>query len=237
MSKFSIRPLYLQVRDALAERIASGEWKPNTTVPNETDLARELGVSPGTMRKALDLLESDGLVTRRQGRGTFVNDPASPELATRYNKLYGANGEHIIGEIETLAIVERPANAAERGRLRLDTQDLVYRITRVRSHAGKVYLTEEASLPAALFPRLAETDLRAHGIVAIAHAYGVLLGEAVERVSLGAASAQTAKMLNIVEQQPILILDRIIKTRDGRIAEWRMAGCTMGEMHYKVETT
>ena len=65
---FSNRPLYLQLSDALAERIAKGEWKPHAAIPNEGDLAREFGVSPGTMRKALDLLEGQRLVSRRQGR-------------------------------------------------------------------------------------------------------------------------------------------------------------------------
>ena len=40
-SRFSNRPLYLQLRDALAERIANGEWKPTAAIPNESDLARE----------------------------------------------------------------------------------------------------------------------------------------------------------------------------------------------------
>jgi len=70
-SRFSTRPLYLQVRDALGERIAGGEWKPSTAIPNEGDLARQFGVSPGTMRKALDLLEAERLLTRRQGRGNL----------------------------------------------------------------------------------------------------------------------------------------------------------------------
>ena len=48
-SRFSTRPLYLQVRDALGERIAGGEWKPSTAIPNEGDLARQFGVSPGTI--------------------------------------------------------------------------------------------------------------------------------------------------------------------------------------------
>ena len=52
----------------------SGEWKPGSAIPNESDLAREFGVSAGTMRKALDLMEGEHLLTRRQGRGTFVND-------------------------------------------------------------------------------------------------------------------------------------------------------------------
>src|SRR4051812_41587123 len=51
---FSTRPLYLQLRDALAERVAGGEWRPGAAIPNEGDLAREFGVSAGTMRKALD---------------------------------------------------------------------------------------------------------------------------------------------------------------------------------------
>ncbi|HXE85900.1 MAG TPA: GntR family transcriptional regulator, partial [Hyphomicrobiaceae bacterium] len=45
------------MRDMLAERIARREWKPGFVVPNEGELARELGVSAGTVRKALDLME------------------------------------------------------------------------------------------------------------------------------------------------------------------------------------
>ena len=85
--RFSNRPLYLQLRDALAERIAGGQWKPGSAIPNESDLAREFGVSTGTMRKALDLMETERLLTRRQGRGTFVNDHASDELSARFSNL------------------------------------------------------------------------------------------------------------------------------------------------------
>jgi GntR family transcriptional regulator len=49
----SVRPLYLQLRDALAARISSGEWQSGALIPNEGDLAREYSVSPGTMRKVL----------------------------------------------------------------------------------------------------------------------------------------------------------------------------------------
>jgi len=104
VTKFSVEPLYIQVRDSLATRIASGEWKPNTTIPNEMDLARELGVSPGTMRKSLDLLELEGLVTRKQGRGTFINDLMSPALASRYSHFCSSRGERLIGEMKVLEV-------------------------------------------------------------------------------------------------------------------------------------
>jgi len=236
MSQFSTRPLYLQVRDAVAGRIASGEWKPNTAVPNENELARELGVSPGTMRKALDLLEHEGLITRRQGRGTFVNDPASFELATRYNRIHALDGKRIVGDIKVLEMNEAPATQLERERLHLREGELVFRLKRTRAYKGKNYLAEEVALPAALFPKLLETDLCSGGIVKIAYAYGVLLGPAVERISVGLASPLAAENLNLAEGAPIFILDRTIATRDGRPAEWRKAECTMADMHYRVET-
>ena len=67
--KFSKRPLYLQVRDLLAQRIAKGDWKPGAMLPSEDELARQLGVSMGTMRKALDGLEEERMVLRRRGSG------------------------------------------------------------------------------------------------------------------------------------------------------------------------
>src|SRR5207302_253934 len=73
-SKLSRRPLYMQVCDELIKRMTDGHWKPGSLLPNEIDLARELDVSPGTMRKALDVLEADKLVERRQGHGTVVTD-------------------------------------------------------------------------------------------------------------------------------------------------------------------
>jgi GntR family transcriptional regulator len=86
-SKLSTEPLYTQVRNLLAQRIARGVWSPGSMLPNEGELARELGVSPGTVRKALDVLESDRLVLRRQGRGTSVVDLATGEVAARFSNL------------------------------------------------------------------------------------------------------------------------------------------------------
>src|SRR5262245_39987981 len=124
----STRALYVQVRDALAGRIATGEWKPGFAVPNEGDLAGDLGGSSGTVRKALELLEADKLITRRQGRGTVVNDPASHELACRFIRIRTADGERVSGEVTSQAISEGAANELECSRLRLRAGERVYRI-------------------------------------------------------------------------------------------------------------
>jgi GntR family transcriptional regulator len=231
------RPLYLQLRDALAERIAGGAWKPGTAIPNESELAREFNVSAGTMRKALDLMEGERLLTRRQGRGTFVNDQTSHELALRFSNLRLASGERISGQIETVDISEKPASEAERARLRLGPKDRVYRMRRRRIFENRPFMIEDVSLPAALFPALTDRMPLSQRVTLLAQQYGILLGKAEERITLGLASADAAKALTIEVSSPVLVLDRVVLTLDARPVEWRLAQCHLAGKYYMAQMT
>jgi GntR family transcriptional regulator len=68
-------PRYHQIAQSLRERIARGEPGPGGRLDDQRSLAREFGVTLMTLRQALDLLERDGLITRRHGLGTFVASP------------------------------------------------------------------------------------------------------------------------------------------------------------------
>jgi DNA-binding LacI/PurR family transcriptional regulator len=70
----SPNPLYLQIARTLRERIASGTLRPLDRLPPEVELARDLEVSRGTIRQAFDILVQEGLLTRTQGKGTFISD-------------------------------------------------------------------------------------------------------------------------------------------------------------------
>src|SRR5262249_39924464 len=150
-------------------------------LPNESDLGRELGVSSGTVRKAMELLEADKLVTRRQGRGTFVRDPASDELACRFIRLRTADGESVSGEVVSQVMSEGVADDLERRRLRLGAGDGVYRIRRVRHHRGRNLMVADVTLPAVLYPRLAGKSDIPTRVGALAPWNGMLLGRAEER--------------------------------------------------------
>jgi GntR family transcriptional regulator len=184
------------------------------------------------MRRSLDLLESEGLLTRRQGRGTFVNDPSSQALAHRFNNIHRADGTRVVGEVRTLDMASAEASGHERARLNLASGDHVYRITRIRSYLAKAFMFEEASLPVALFPGLMETALPSHRLVDIARAYHLPLGGAEERISVEAPSRVAAEALSLAPGTHVLSLDRVIRTRDGRPAEWRRAECVLNGMHY-----
>jgi GntR family transcriptional regulator len=234
-SHFSTRPLYLQLRDALAERVAAGEWKPGTAIPNESELAREFGVSAGTMRKALDLLEGEHLLTRRQGRGTFVNDQSSEELAVRFCNVRKSDGDRIHSQFKDVEIADGVADEMEQARLQLGPKDRVHRVRRIRIDKGRPFMVEMLSMPAALFPGLAKVGDSVAHLAELAQRYGILLGRAEERVSVEIAPASIAKALGIAAGSPLIVLDRTVLTLDRRPIEWRVGRCHLAGGHYLAE--
>ena len=72
------RNLAQQTADSLYGRIVNGgTWGPGDRLPNENELAEQLGVSRGTLREAIRLLTAQGILTAQKGRGTFVAENAS----------------------------------------------------------------------------------------------------------------------------------------------------------------
>jgi GntR family transcriptional regulator len=232
----SRRALYLQVRDALAKRIATGEWRSGSAIPNGGDLAREIGVSSGTMRKALDLLEAQKLITRRPGRGTFVNDQASDEVACRFIRLRAADGESLSGEVTSQTITEGSADELECSRLGLGAGDGVYRIRRVRRHKGRNFLVADITLPSALYPRLAGQSDIPHRVGALAPWNGMLLGKAQERVSIRESPADVSHLLGVAAGTPVMFLDCVLFLLETQLpAAWRVGHVHMPNAYYRAE--
>lgn len=73
INKFNSVPIYQQIRDLLLQDINNGKLRPHTKVPSENDLARLYDVSRMTINKVMNELAREGLLYRRQGKGTFVS--------------------------------------------------------------------------------------------------------------------------------------------------------------------
>jgi GntR family transcriptional regulator len=215
------------------QRIVVGHWKPGATLPNETQLAQQLGISIGTVRKALDLMELERIVTRRQGRGTFVNDYASAENTFPFSMFHDFEGQRISGHKRGRSLSRGPANAEEAARLGLRRGDEVIKIERIREHQGQTFMTEVCFLPARLFTRLPE-DFGSYRLSALAQINSILVGRADERVDIVAASEVTAQDLDVAEATPLLRLDRVIFSDHEDPLEWRVAHCFMRNERYLV---
>ncbi len=68
-------PLYLQIAEILRQNLNSEVWKPGKMLPTISDLAAEYSVAKITVRQALQILEAEGLIESRRGRGTTVLPP------------------------------------------------------------------------------------------------------------------------------------------------------------------
>jgi len=233
--RFSTRPLYLQVKDMLVQRIVAGAWKPGAAIPNEIELSRELGISVGTVRKALDEMEGERLISRRQGRGTFVIDQASNECAIRFSNIRDSDGIRIAGEIQSCEIVPASANESEARLLQLRNGEPVLRMHRVRTHNDAPFMVEDSTIPQARFPGLAQQNEIAPSIVVLAQRYGVLLVRAKERVSVTTANSDVAGELKVAKGTPLLQLDCVVFAIDGRPIERRLALCNLRDNYYMAE--
>ena len=80
LSDNSLIPLYRQVMDSLSADIENGTYQVGARIPSETELSDIYDVSRITVRRAVTELSSEGILTKKQGKGTFVN---APKLSTK----------------------------------------------------------------------------------------------------------------------------------------------------------
>lgn len=86
------KPLYAQVEEIIRQRLIDNYWNPGEALPSEIQLAAELGVSQGTVRKALNDMVAENLLVRRQGRGTFVSEHTERRALFLFFNLVGEDG-------------------------------------------------------------------------------------------------------------------------------------------------
>jgi GntR family transcriptional regulator len=70
-------PFYFQLKQLIRDEIGDGRWEAGARIPSENELCEHFGVSRTTVRQALAELESEGLLYKEKGRGTFVAEPRS----------------------------------------------------------------------------------------------------------------------------------------------------------------
>jgi len=228
------RPLYRQVRETLLRRIAEGHLAPGETVPNEHALALELGVSQGTVRKALDSLAAENLVERRQGKGTTVVEVTPARSLFKFFRIARPGGERLTPESQKASTRRRKATKLERASLELTANELVVEIARVRRVDDTPAIRETIVVPVKRFPDLDRTPIPNTIYALYQRRYGINIVSADEELRAVAAGREDAKALGIAPGAPLLEITRKAFDIDGKPIELRLSRCDTRHLVYAV---
>lgn len=228
-------PLYKKVRAILVQRIAEGQWTPGQLLPSESDIARELGVSQGTVRKALDAMTADHITVRKQGRGTFVATHDDARVLFQFFRLKADTEEPQFPDSQTSHVETGTADAGAAEALGLEAGAPIVIVRRIRTLSEMPCIDETLVLPAQLFPGIATLDLPNNLYKLYATRFGITIGRAVERIKATAASRSQARRLQLPAGTPLLQIDRVSETINGIRAEWRISLCRTDAFHYRAD--
>ncbi len=229
-------PLYIQIKELLIAKLSKGEWLPGNIIPSEIQLAQELGVSQGTVRKAITELVENNVLTRRQGRGTFVSTHDINRALFHFFHITDGKGQKVLPDSRVLRCSRKPASRKEAAKLNLSVGTRVIRIERIRNIANKPTITETITLPAKLFNALGKEDncdLPNRLYELYEKQFGINIHSAEEQLRAVSASKKEATLLNLEAGTPLLEIERVALTLDKTPIELRISRCSTKSHYYQ----
>jgi GntR family transcriptional regulator len=209
-------PFYYQITDILLRKIESEEFKPHERIPSEDELAAIFNVSRMTVRQAILKLVNEGKLYRRQGYGTFV---AEPKIERKVARLTSATLDIREAGLEPGSIilekkVFKPAEEVRRI-LKLNNEDDVIEIIRLRLADGEPIAIGQAILPVRLFPQLASAELESVLSLTqfLEEEYGCKIAYAEQKIQAVSADSYQSKLLKIKKGSSLLYLNRIFYSK------------------------
>ncbi|RME64979.1 MAG: GntR family transcriptional regulator [Alphaproteobacteria bacterium] len=229
------RPLYRQVYDYLVKQISEGAWKAAEALPSEQALAAELGVSQGTVRKALDVMAAEKLIERRQGKGTYVAEHTQERALFRFFRLARPEGERVLPECGAEEVKRRRASARDANKLELPADAAVVEIKRTRLVDGAPAVFETIIIPESIFPDIEQYAPLPNALYSLYQTvYGVNIVQTIEELRADLVRKEDAKRLHLPLGAPLLHIDRIAVALDGMKVEWRISRCDTTHLVYAV---
>ena len=234
-------PLYQQIKSLLLSDLRAGLWRPGEAIPSELEFAARFRVSQGTVRKAIDELAADNLLTRRQGKGTFVTTHAEQQIEYRFLKLVPDTGDPSTegpAERHIISCQRLPADAAVARALCLAAGDTVLQARRVLSFSHVPTILEDVWLPAEPFAGLTTARLADYqgSMYALFEAeFGVRMVRAEENIRAVVADARQARLLQVAPGTPLLSVERVAHTFHDAPMELRRGWYRTDTHHYHNE--
>jgi GntR family transcriptional regulator len=219
----SSHSLYYQLKELIKRQIAQNIWKLDEMIPSENELAATYGLSVGTVKKALSVLVDEGVLYRRQGRGTFV---ARPDFKRSFIRFFRYNlSDDELGEFPSSKVLSSDIvtpSSRIRKILNLSEKDQVLTIKRVRFLKDLPLMIEDLYLSQKIFKGFEQVDISKELLYPIYDTkYNTPIIWADEFLWPKIANTKIATVLEIEPGDPVISIERIAYTHGDEPAEFR----------------
>ncbi|MEG1166090.1 MAG: GntR family transcriptional regulator, partial [Oscillospiraceae bacterium] len=190
-------PLYSQLVSIVKRNITAGTLSPGGLLPSEAELCKTFNVSRSTVRQAIGSLESEGLVVRKQGRGTFV---AEPKMRRKTENVYSFTSEiSAMGLTPSSTLIEFEVIEPTPDLIKMlelsSAEGGVYRFTRIRNVEGEPLILETSFYPQYIYPKLSRELLQTHSFYSLLYEVGIAPASAVDSYEAVVLGREEAEML------------------------------------------
>lgn len=211
-------PIYRQIEHWMQQQIAGGAWPEHYKLKSEDDLAAELGVSRGTVRKAVAALTAEGVLTRVHGRGTFVSSSRIEQpLAER---LITFSEDLISRQIpfETRVLEQSVIHPSERVASLLSVppgaEVLYLKRVRIVNRTPLIVLHNHVKIERCW--GIEKVDFTRYRLFeALEDLFGLELDWAQRTFEAQVANGELADLLKIPEGDPLMYLEQVLYLQDG----------------------
>jgi GntR family transcriptional regulator len=204
-------PLYTQLYDILRGKISASEWRPGDMIPPESELIERYQVSRTTVRQVLDMLVSEGLIFRQQGRGTFVAHPTVEQGLVRiisFTDDMRQRGFEPGTQVLFSGLLSASPEIAEK--LQIEPGEELARIERLRMADGEPMSLEESNLVHRYCPGILEGDYASNPLrEALERGYGIRWLRAKQVIRAIPPTRRLAELLCLESRSAVLYVERV----------------------------
>ncbi|MDV4150708.1 GntR family transcriptional regulator [Clostridium sp. AL.422] len=215
---------YEEIAASIKQKIANGDYKANDQLPFEKDLCDKFNASKMTVKKALDLLVAEGLIVKRRGAGTFVKDISQDDIVdlSIQNQFAGLSaimrGHNIESEVLDFKIINSDKKISEN--LKIDEEDFVCFIHRVRYVDGKAIVIEKTYMPLYLFPSIKRVDVEGSIYSYIEEKLKYKIQSCHSTARASKSDDLDRKYLKLESDEPVLEIERVGYLDNGKVFEY-----------------
>ncbi|WP_438762763.1 GntR family transcriptional regulator [Enterococcus sp. AZ194] len=218
---------YVHIFNDIKNKMIDGTYVANQKLPSEKQLSERYQVSKMTIKQALDILVTDGLIIKKRGLGTFVKDLSQEELVrmSLMAQFRGKTAEYPREKVTSKVLqflVSHPCEAIQQ-KLNISEEDFVYHLCRVRYINDEPFVIEETYMPISLIRDLKRRHVEQSIYEYIETELSFKIQSVHRKITVRRSNQKDARELAMLTGDPVGVVEQIGYLSNGAAFEYSIS--------------